>query len=261
VGDVARTSAAERDSLGFADRDLSTCDLLILEDAQHLPARDADALCELLDRRVSRRLATMITMNAGPAALRHLPRKLTSRLAAGLVIQLESLSLASRRTLLEAAAKAHNFHLSAGAVDWLLEQSTGGGIRLLLGLIGNLAQSAKSFPDALDRAAVQKILFDTGLPASSGADVPRIVKQVAAAYGVTAKELLGPSRLRRVMVPRQVAMYLARELSGLSLPRLGTAFGGRDHTTVLHACRKVAADALLDATLAGMVRQLRSELA
>jgi chromosomal replication initiator protein len=62
------------------------------------------------------------------------------------------------------------------------------------------------------------------------------------------------------MVPRQVAMYLTRELCGLSLPRIGAAFGGRDHSTVLHACRKIEADTIKDEQLAGIVRQLRAEL-
>lgn len=260
VGDLARAGATDRTSTGFADPDLVACDLLVLEDAQLLPARDADAFCELLDRRVSRRRATIVTANIGPAALRHLPRKLTSRLGAGLVIQLEPLSPASRRALLEDAARSRKLQLTPGALDWLSEQSTGGGIRPLLGLLGSLAAAAKATPGPLDRLAVQDIFSATGQPVSSRRDVSRIVKQVATAYGVTAKELLGLSRLRRVMVPRQVAMYLARELSGLSLPRLGSAFGGRDHSTVLHACRKVAADAVNDAQLASMVRQLRAEL-
>src|SRR5437879_1535430 len=129
VGDLARTAAADRTGPGFADPDLTSCDVLILEDAQLLPAREADALCELLDRRVSRRNATIVTANVGPAALRHLPRKLTSRLAAGLVIQLEALSSASRRILLEDAATARKLRLAPDALDWLAEQWTGGGVR------------------------------------------------------------------------------------------------------------------------------------
>jgi chromosomal replication initiator protein len=260
AGDLARSAAGGED-IGFADRDLMSCDLLVLEDIQLLPARDADAVCDLLDRRTSRRRATVVTANAGPAGLKKLPRKLTSRLAAGLVVQLEPLSPASRRTVLDAAAKARKLRLTPDAVDWLAHQRTGGGIRALLGLLGNLAQAAPSYPGPLDRATTEEILAGTGQPTSSRRDVAGIVKGVAAAFGVTVKELLGPSRLRRVMVPRQVAMYLARGLCGLSLPRLGAAFGGRDHTTVLHACRKVEADMAGDDMLAGVVRQLRAELA
>lgn len=260
AGDLARAAVDDREA-GFADRDLAACDLLVLEDVQLLPAREADAVCDLLDRRTARRKATVVTASTGPAGLRHLPRKLTSRLAAGLVVQLEPLSPASRRLVLEDTAKARQLRLTPDALDWLAAQATGGGVRPLLGLLGNLAPAAHDFSGPLGRTAVQEILAGTGQPTSNRRDVAGIVKRVAAAFGVTAKELLGPSRLRRVMVPRQVAMYLARGLCGLSLPRLGAAFGGRNHTTVLHACRKVEADLEADAKLAGLVRQLRAELA
>ena len=83
---------------------------------------------------------------------------------------------------------------------------------------------------------------------------------MALAFGVGEKDLLGPSRLRRVMVPRQVAMYVAREVAKLSLPRIG-AFFGRDHTTVLYSLRKVEGDMAADPTFDGRVRQLVREAA
>ena len=80
-----------------------------------------------------------------------------------------------------------------------------------------------------------------------------------AAFDITRKELLGVSRLRRVIVPRQVAMYLARRSGKLSWPRIGAAFD-RDHSTVMHACRKVEEAVKTDPKLNGMVRQLKKEL-
>ncbi|MCE7885406.1 MAG: chromosomal replication initiator DnaA, partial [Actinobacteria bacterium ATB1] len=65
------------------------------------------------------------------------------------------------------------------------------------------------------------------------------MRETAAAYDVTMEDLIGPSRRRPLVVARQVAMYLHRELTDLSLPRIGEIFGGRDHTTVLHAQRKI----------------------
>ncbi len=200
-----------------------------------------------------------MTASAGPSRLAHLPQRLTSRLAAGLVIQLDPLAAPSRRVILAEVATITGVRLTADALDWLAEQTTGGGVRTTLGLLQNLAQVAKAFPGPLARADVQQTLAETGQPTSAATDVSRIVGRVAAAFGVSEKELLGPSRLRSVMRPRQVAMYLARELTGLSLPRLGAAFG-RDHTTVLHACRKVAAEIEDDAALANKVSDLRSAL-
>ncbi len=258
AGDLARAAAGRNDAEGFADRDLAACDLLIVEDLQLLPPREADAVCELLDQRVGRRKATVVTSNVGPAGLRRLPQRLTSRLASGLVVQLRPISANSRRVLLESAARQRGIRLAPEALDWLAKQGAGGGARAVLGLLNNLASVAAAFPGPLSKAAVIDVLAHAGPPATAQ-DVTQIVKRVAAAFGVPEKELLGASRLRRVMIPRQVAMYLARELSGLSLPRLGSAFG-RDHSTVLHACRKVEAELDSDVELAGLVRELRAEL-
>ncbi len=244
----------------FADADLRACDLFVLEDLHGLPAKAADALCDLLDRRAARRRATVVTANAGPARLTHLPHRLTSRLAAGLVVQLEPLGPASRKTLLKVELETRKLRLTPDAVGWLAARATGGGIRPLLGSLATLERLGRGIPTALTRTQVEEWLADPTQPTSGGPSVAAIVKRVALAFGVSEKELLGPSRLRRVLAPRQVAMYLARELTKLSLPRIGTAFGGRDHTTVLHACRKVAADAAEDERLAGTVRQLRGEL-
>lgn len=260
AGDLARGAAVDDDLPGFTDRDFLTCDLLILEDVQLLPTREADAVCNLLDRRASRLRPAIVTANTGPASLRHLPQRLTSRLASGLVLQMEPFAPASRRVLLEVAADDRNVPLTPDALDWLIAQSAGGGVRTLLGVLNNLALVSRAFPGPLDRHTVKGILTESGQPTSTERDIGGIVKHVAAAFGVSKKDLLGTSRLRKVMVPRQVAMYLARELCGLSLPRIGAAFGGRDHTTVLHSCRKVEADIETDQCLAGVIRQLRAEL-
>jgi chromosomal replication initiator protein len=191
--------------------------------------------------------------------LTHLPRRLTSRLAAGLVIALNPLSAASRRAILTDAAAAKGVRLTTDALDLLAQQATGGGVRAALGLLQNLAQIAGSFPGPLGRAEVEQVLTNAGQPTSVGCDVPAIIKRVAAAFGVTERELLGASRLRGVLRPRQVAMYLVRELTGLSLPRIGAAFA-RDHTTVLHACRKVEGELEGDAALARQVSDLRAAL-
>ena len=253
AADLARPEVPGEEA-GFADRALRTCDVLVLEDIQHLPERAANAACDLLDHRSSRKAALVVTANTGPAGLSRLPRRLTSRLAAGLVVQLEPPGIASRRVLLEAAAKTKNVRLTADALDMIAEQT--GGMRAALGLLQNLTQVAPKYPGPLDRAVVEHVLSGSGQPTSRGSRLHEIIKRVAAAFGITKKALLSPSRLRNVLLPRQVAMYLAHELAGLSLPRIGAAFE-RDHTTVLHACRKVKAELANDKHLAAILRQLK----
>ena len=79
-------------------------------------------------------------------------------------------------------------------------------------------------------------------------------------FNITPKELVGPRRHRSVLRPRQVAMYLARKVGKLSFPQIGQAFGGRDHTTVLHACDQVALSLKSDPQLKKTLRDLIAEL-
>jgi chromosomal replication initiator protein len=253
----ARELARPDDAGGSADADLAACDLLIVEDLQHLPPTAADAVCRLIDERASRQRALVLTASAGPARLTQLPRRLTSRLAQGLVVQLEPPGRSSRQAIIEATAARMRVKLAADALDWLAAE--GGGLRTALGMVQSLSQVAGKRAGPLDRKTVQKILAAGGHVSPRGSELPEIVKRVCAAFAVTRKELLGPSRMRRVLVPRQVAMALAREVGGQSLPRIATAFD-RDHSTVLHACRKVEAMVEDDAELAATVRQLRKEL-
>src|SRR5205814_5145591 len=106
-------------------------------------------------------------------------QRFTSRLTAGLVVQMESPGPTSRRAILEAAAVARKVRLTADALDWLAAQASG--VRPLLGLLNNLASVAASFPGPLDRTAAAEVLAGTGQPTSAGRDVAGIVKRVAAA--------------------------------------------------------------------------------
>ena len=151
AGELSRTSGDE----GFADIGLKACDFLIIEDIQHLSSRAADAACETIDHRIARGKPVVISSCSGPAGMAHLPRRLTSRLAAGLVVQLEPLGIKSRRTILNAAARASKTRLAPDALDWLIERSEG--MRAALGLLQNLSQFAHSFPGPIDRKTVEQI--------------------------------------------------------------------------------------------------------
>ena len=76
-------------------------------------------------------------------------------------------------------------------------------------------------------------------------------------YGLTLNDLTGPTRKREITVPRQIAMYLTREMTGMSLPQIGNAFGGRDHTTVMHSCKTVEAAMVTNPNLRLVVDEIK----
>lgn len=233
-------------------------DLLVIEDVQHLPARAAEGLVGVLDGRAARREPTLLTATAGPARLTHLPVRLTSRLASGLVVGLESLAPASRLALLQDRAQRRQLPLGRDVLVWLAEHAGGSGRRLegALARVETLARLYGRLPDLALVAAQFGADVAAGRPT-----VERIAERVGAYFRLEPRQIQSRRRQRHALLPRQVGMYLARRLTPLSLEQIGAYFGGRDHSTVLHACRKVEEAMTRDAALSGAVRQLHADLA
>lgn len=90
--------------------------------------------------------------------------------------------------------------------------------------------------------------------------IPLIQNKVAKYYHITIADLKGKKRVKQIVVPRQIAMYLSRELTDASLPKIGDEFGGKDHTTVIHAHEKIANQLDTDAELQREIADLKAEL-
>ncbi len=239
------------------------CDLLVVEDLQHLPERAAETLVQLLDERLRRRLATVCTATAGPAQLAHrgsdVPLRLANRLAGGLVVALTPPPPASRRTLLEELARRRGLEIGGDVLDWLAQVCTGAG-RQLEGALNQI--EALRALNASKKLTVEEVRTHFEAQADAGRPtVDRIVRRVSDYFRVEPRQVQSARRHRRLLIPRQLSMYLARRLTRLSLAQIGTYFGGRDHTTVLHACRKIEQTMQSDVKLSGVVRQLHAELA
>ena len=186
------------------------------------------------------------------------PARLTSRLAAGLVVGLLPLSPASRRALLQERVRQRQMKLPADVLDWLAEHFSGS-VRQLDGALARLETLARmqGRPPELDAVAAA---FQEDADAHRPT-VERIAQRVGRHFQLDPRQLQARDRSRHVLLPRQVGMYLARKLTPLSLQQIGAYFGGRDHSTVLHACRKVEQALAQDAGLFGTMRQLSQDLA
>lgn len=236
----------------------STADLLVVENLQHLPAVAAETLVQIFEDCQAHERQMVFTCTVGPRLLGHLPARLTSRLACGLVVGLELFTPAGRLTFLQDRAERRHIPVERSVLTWLANHVGGSG-RQLEGTMTRLEELVRLQGRLPDLAGVAR---------SFGADadaarptVERITERVSSYYRIERRRLLSRQRSRSALVPRQVGMYLARQLTGLSLGEIGTYFGGRDHTTVLHACRKIDHALAQDATLSGAVRHLQAELA
>jgi chromosomal replication initiator protein len=236
-------------------------DLLIVEDLQHLPLRAGDAFVNLLDTRQRRQLPTVATALVGP---RHLafrghafPARLTNRLAGGLVVAIDPLPVASRLALLQTLAERIGLDLDDDVMTWLAEHLIGGG-RQLQGSLNQIATLQKLQRKPLTLEQIRQHF--QGQIEAQAPTVERIVAHVGGHYQVKPSVLRSAQRSKHVVLPRQVSMYLARQLTPLSLQQIGKFFGGRDHTTVMHACKKIEEALQTDLELGGTVRQMSAEL-
>jgi chromosomal replication initiator protein len=195
-----------------------------------------------------------MTATVGPRQLA-LPERLLGRLVGGLVVGIEPLSAASRLRLLQDKAQRRQLAVPADVLAWLADNLRGGG-RQLEGALNRLETLARARP--LRLAEVAEHFREQAVARPT---VEYIAAQVGRHFCVDLRHLRSERRGRHVLLPRQVGMYLARRLTGLSLEQIGAYFGGRDHSTVLHACRKVERALTQDAALSGTVRELSRQLA
>jgi chromosomal replication initiator protein len=233
------------------------CDLLVIEDVQHLPGRAVEALAGLIDERRARGRQMVFTAGSGPGQLTRLPARLTGRLAWGLTVGLEPLAAASRLTFLEDRARRRRLGVGPDVLAWVAEH-VGGSARQLEGAVKRLETLARLLGQVPDLAAAAEVFradADAARPS-----LERIIERVGRYFRVEPGQLCSRQRGRNALLPRQVGMYLARALTPLSLEQIGAHFGGRDHSTVLHACRKVEQALARDTALSGAVRQLHADL-
>jgi chromosomal replication initiator protein len=240
-------------------------DLLVVEDIHQLCTRGGslrsvtvEALVQTFDEVYARQRQLVFTATVGPGQLPHLPARLASRLACGLVVALEPLSPTSRLSLLEEKAQRRQLAIRHEVLAWLAEHLRGG-IRQLEGAIVQLETLARLQKRPLDLTTVASHFRDQA--EASRPTVMRIVEHVGSYFQVEPRRLQSRRRYQSMVLPRQVSMYLARVLTNLSLDQIGSYFGGRDHSTVLHACRKIEQALTRDPVLSGAIKQLHADLA
>lgn len=224
---------------------LRSIDLLIFDDAQFLQGKAIQnefghALNALLDsgRQV------VVAADRPPADLESLEERVRSRLAGGLCVEMTALDDALRMKILEARiAVAHaqnpHFEVSPAVLAFVARSITSNG-RDLEGAVNRLlAHSIVGAPPLAVEAAEIAIRDLIRAREPKRVKIEDIQKLVASHYSVTRADILSSRRTATVVKPRQVAMYLSKALTLRSLPEIGRRFGGRDHTTVLHAVRKI----------------------
>lgn len=218
---------------------------LVIDDLQFLQGRTVQQeFCHTLNALMDAGRQVVVAADRAPAELESLEERVRSRLAGGLVIEIGSLEEELRLRILEtriAALKAEHpgFDVPAAVVSHVARQVTQNG-RDLDGAVNRLMAHNQLSGRPITIEMADDVIRDLVRPADPRRiRVEDILRIVAKHYGVSRADLLSSRRTANVVRPRQIAMYLAKTLTLRSLPEIGRRFGGRDHTTVLHAVRKI----------------------
>jgi chromosomal replication initiator protein len=218
-------------------------DVLLIDDVQFLErkARSEEELFHTFNALYDSGSQLVITCDRLPGDLGDLEDRLRERFAAGLVTDIERPDLLTRMAILRKRAAHDGLEITDDALALLAARVTTN-VRALEGALIRLVAYGSLTSRPLDEALTADVLERLGL--ALGAMAPPTITAVqdatCAHFGLTRDELLSRSRAERIVWPRQAAMYLCKELTTHSLPSIARAFDGRDHTTVLYACKRVA---------------------
>ncbi len=257
----------DRQTAAFKD-ELRAADLLLIDDVHFVGGKQStqEELFHTLTALMEDGRRVVFSSDRPPAALTEVDARLRSHLSAGLVCGIEpadrSLRLGILERKLEALGRQQGFAASARSevLEFLADRFTDS-IRELEGALNTLVARAGENVRTLNLDEAQSILRPHLRGAEKRVTVDDIQKAVAEHYSLRQADLLSERRNRAIARPRQAAMWLAKQLTTRSLPDIGRRFGGRDHTTVIHAVRRIeelkAADPVLTQDLETLTRKLR----
>ncbi len=232
----------QKKTFEFKER-IRKVDILMVDDVQFIAGRDStqQEFFNTFNELHNAGKQIILTSDKPPKDIQHLEERLCSRFEWGLLADIQRPDLDTRVAILRDKAQRESLdvpdevlQLIAGKIDNNIRELEGGLTRLVA--YSHMVNEPISVK--LCEAALKEI-FDQRPHKQITAEL--IMRTVSDYYGLSMNEMTGPTRRREVTVPRQIAMYLTREMTGMSLPQIGTIFGGRDHTTVLHSCKTVEA--------------------
>jgi chromosomal replication initiator protein len=241
-------------------------DVLVIDDLQFLQGKNTQAeFCHTLNALIDAGRQVVIAADRPPTELENLDDRMRSRLAGGLVVEMGPLGDELRLEILKsraAAACLHHpsFEVSEAILTFIAKSVTHSG-RDLEGALNRLLAHNKLTGQPVTLELAEREVRDLIRPQEpKRVKIEDIQRIVARQYNVSRSDLLSSRRTANVVRPRQVAMYLAKTLTLRSLPEIGRRFGGRDHTTVLHAVRKIEGLVGNDTALADEIEMLKRQL-
>jgi chromosomal replication initiator protein len=246
-----------KDTVSFKEQ-FRSVDVLMIDDVQFIGGKDStqEEFFHTFNALVDRNRQVIISADKSPQDLDRMEERLRSRLGWGLVADLHPVDYELRLGILHAKAEKLGCPVPDKVMEFLAHKIASN-VRELEGALNRIVAHAQLVGRTISLEMTQEVLSDMLRASERRITIDEIQKKVAEHYNVRVADMHSARRARAVARPRQVAMYLAKQLTPRSLPEIGRKFGGRDHTTVIHAVRKIEELSAYDSSFREDVELLR----
>lgn len=216
-------------------------DILLIDDIQFLQGKDQtqETFFHTFESLIRNNKQIVISSDVSPNNLMGFEDRMRSRFEMGLMLQVSAPALETRIAILRKKAELEKVRIPDEIFEYIAERVSSN-VRELEGTLIRITAFANLSRTPIDMNLVKSVLKDRAPVNSEVMITPiEIMNAVASYYGITVNDLTGNSRVAQIAIARQVAMYICREQTNLSLPKIGQLFGNRDHTTVMYAFKKI----------------------
>ena len=228
-----------KDTVAFKD-EFRSVDLLMIDDVQFIIGKEStqEEFFHTFNDLVDHNRQVVVSADKSPSDLEGMEERLRSRLGWGLVADIHSTSFELRLSILDSKSEQFGIDIPAKVKEFLAHRITTN-VRELEGALNRVVAHATLVGREISLDTCQEVLQDLLRANDRRVTIEDIQRRVAEHFNIRITDMHSARRARAIARPRQVAMYLAKQLTARSLPEIGRKFGGRDHTTVMHAVRRV----------------------
>jgi chromosomal replication initiator protein len=255
----------ERQIMDFKEL-FRSVDVLMVDDVQFIAGKDStqEEFFHTFNALVDQNKQIVISADRAPGEIKDLEDRIKSRLQCGLVVDLHPTDYELRLGILQQKVELYRSQYSGlvitdGVLEFLAHRITTN-VRVLEGALTRLFAFASLVGREITLELAQDCLADILRASDRKLTIEEIQRKVAEHYNIRLSDMIGPKRVRTIARPRQIAMYLAKQLTPRSLPEIGRRFGGRDHTTIMHGVRKIEELMATDSQLNDDLQMLRRQL-
>ncbi len=238
-----------------------TIDVLLIDDVQFIAGKERtqEEFFHTFNALYESHKQIVVTSDKFPKEIPGLEERLRSRFEWGLIADIQPPDVETKQAILKMKAEQNNIFLPEDVAQFLATSVTSN-IRELEGYLVRIGAYASLTAASITLAMTRDVLKDILVEKNRELTVEDIQKTVSAYYNIKISDLKSPKRLKALVLPRQVAMYLSRQLTSSSYPDIGDRFGGKDHSTIIHAMKKIEKQLIDDFQLRSVINTLKSSL-